>query len=200
MRPATQAPARSPASCPDWITCPTDHLPAGSHGVLPGLAQVVCDDLSVTTTAAPPRPQGEVDSRAPEAAGRHTSGRTLVLFGTLLAVALMLALPIRTWLAQRAELDTMQADIVAAQQRVAELQKEQSQWQDPAFIEAQARLRLNMVMPGESGLIALDRAELAAEEAPDPPAVTWYDKVWRSTEAAAGRRPAPAAESSTDGG
>lgn len=130
----------------------------------------------------------------------HTSGRTLVLFGTLLAIALMLALPIRTWLAQRASLDAMATDIAAAQQRVADLQSQQSQWQDPAYIEGQARLRLNMVKPGESGLIALDRAEMQAQETPDPPAVTWYDKVWRSTEAAAGRRAAPAAESSTDGG
>lgn len=123
-----------------------------------------------------------------------------MLFGTLLAVAVMLALPIRTWLAQRSSLDAMASDIAAAQQRVADLQAEQGRWQDPAFIEAQARLRLNMVKPGESGLIALDRAEMAARETPDPPAVTWYDKVWRSTEAAAGRRAAPATESSDDGG
>lgn len=123
-----------------------------------------------------------------------------MLFGTLLAVAVLLALPIRTWVAQQSELEEMGADIDQARARVAALQAEQQQWLDPTYIEAQARLRLNMVKPGESGLIALDRGELARQEVPDPPAVTWYDKVWRSTEAAAGRRPAPVPDQTGDGG
>lgn len=118
-----------------------------------------------------------------------------MLFGTLLAVALMLALPIRTWVAQRSELDTMRADIEAARQRVAALQAEQQLWQNPRYVEAQARLRLNLVRPGESGLITLDRDELASTEVVEEPAVTWYDKVWRSTESAAGVRPLPVLES-----
>ncbi len=125
-------------------------------------------------------------------ASRPTSGRTLVLFGALLAVALMLALPIRTWVGQRAELEAMHADIVAAQQRVATLQEEQRLWNDPAFVEGQARLRLNMVKPGEAGLITLDHSDRIGDEAPEPPPTTWYEKVWRSTDTAAGRRPAPA--------
>lgn len=151
----------------------------------------------MTPTAAPPRPAEVVQGDAP-LVEHHTSGRTLVLFGTLLAVALMLALPIRTWVAQRSQLDSMRAEIDAARQRVAALQSEQQMWQNPRYVEAQARLRLNLVRPGESGLITLDRDELANTEVVEEPAVTWYDKVWRSTETAAGVRPLSAPES--DGG
>ncbi len=154
----------------------------------------------MSATQSPPRPAagGGADDRglldtepqAAEGSERHTSGRTLVLFGTLLAIALMLALPIRTWVGQRAELEALNEQNTAARERVNQLQFEQQMWRNPRFIEAQARLRLNMVRPGQSGLIALNHEARADEEQPEAPAVTWYQKVWRSTDTAAGRRPA----------
>ena len=112
---------------------------------LPGSVPVVWHDRTVPTTltAADPEVTPTGSEPGPAAvAGHHTSGRTLVLFGTLLAVALMLALPIRTWLAQKSSLEALRGDIDAAQQRVEGLQTEQQQWLDPLFIEAQARKRL----------------------------------------------------------
>ncbi len=147
-------------------------------------------DLTVTTSAPPQVDTGPVDPR-PAASHRPTSGRTLVLFGALLAVALMLVLPIRTWIGQRAELDVLRSEIDAARERVAGLQVEQQQWQDPTYVETQARLRLNMVAPGEAGMILLDPQDRIGDEVAEPPPTTWYEKVWRSTDTAAGRRPAP---------
>lgn len=159
----------------------------------------MCDDLTVTPTATAARP-AEPQVIPADNADRRTSGRTLVLFGTLLAVALMLALPIRTWLAQKSELEAMRTEIASAQDRVAALQGQEQQWQDPRYLEGQARLRLNMVKPGESGLIALDHSEMAQKEIPAPPATTWYEKVWRSADIAAGRRPVQAPQPSSDAG
>lgn len=160
---------------------------------LTGPEPVVCDDLTVTSTA-PPQSDLESPPVVQEQEQRHTSGRTLVLFGALLGVALMLVLPIRTWVGQRAELDTLRTEIDAARDRVAQLQSEQQQWQDPAYVEKQARLRLNMVAPGEAGLILLDPQDRIGDEVAEAPPTTWYEKVWRSTDTAAGRRPAPPAE------
>lgn len=157
---------------------------------LTGPPPAVCNDLTVTSTA-PPQADPEATDAPPAPAPRHTSGRTLVLFGALLGVALMLVLPIRTWVGQRAELDTLRSEIDAARDRVARLQTEQQQWQDPAYVEAQARLRLNMVAPGEAGLILLDPQDRIGDEVAEAPLTTWYEKVWRSTDTAAGRRPAP---------
>ncbi len=156
--------------------------------------------MSATQTPLRPSAHDEAqnlgsDDTGPSASGpqeRHTSGRTLVLFGTLLAIALMLALPIRTWVAQRADLEALNEQNEDARQRVNALTLEQQMWRNPRFIEAQARLRLNMVLPGQSGLIALDHADRANAEQPEAPAVTWYQKVWRSTDTAAGRRAADA--------
>lgn len=118
----------------------------------------------------------------------RSSGRTLVLVGVVMAIALMLALPVRSWLSQRVELDELRDEIAAAQDRVTSLQQDQAAWQDPVFIEEQARLRLNLVRSGEAGLIVLDRTpdQVSGSDTPN----TWYERLWRSTDAAAGRRPA----------
>ncbi|MCH9815314.1 MAG: septum formation initiator family protein [Actinomycetia bacterium] len=118
-----------------------------------------------------------------------SNGRTLALVGALLAIALMLVLPVRSWLTQRANLVELREDIAAAQVRVDALQQQRDSWQDPQYVEDQARLRLNMVRPGEAGLIVVDPAQEQAEafeELPD----TWWGRVWGSVESSSGRRPA----------
>lgn len=150
------------------MTPPGTPGPGRSRVSLPESRSAACDDRSVES---------------------QTSGRTLVLVAVFLAMALMLALPVRSWLTQRSQLDELQSQIDAAYGRVAVLQETQRQWQDPAFIEAQARLRLNMVRPGEMGMIVDDQSSSQAPTGDAPPA-TWYDRLWRSTDSAAGRRPA----------
>lgn len=113
-----------------------------------------------------------------------SSGRTLVLVAAFLAIALMLAVPLRSWFAQRAELDQLRDDISAAQTRVDELTAAQERWRDAQYIAAQARLRLNMALPGEAALIAIDGQRAAAAEEPAPD--TWYGRLWESTAAVAG--------------
>jgi cell division protein FtsB len=103
------------------------------------------------------------------------SGRAGVL--TLRALVLVLALgmfvatvamPIRNWFGQRAEIAALQADVEATQARVADLLVERERWNDPAFIAAESRRRLHFVFPGEIGYVALGeslRTADAAEEA-----------------------------------
>ena len=81
--------------------------------------------------------------------------RALVLALVLLALGVMLAVPIRSWLAQRAQIAGLEADVAAAQERVTALQVEKERWEDPAFVAAEARRRLHFVMPGEIGYVAL---------------------------------------------
>lgn len=118
----------------------------------------------------------------------QTSGRTLVLITVLLAVAIMLVFPVRSWFTQRAVLAELETEIAAGQQRVTDLQQQLDTWRDPAHIEAEARRRLNMVRKGETAFIVAD-PEVVAEEVP-PPADTWYGELWQSVEESSGRRPA----------
>jgi cell division protein FtsB len=105
----------------------------------------------------------------------------LVLVGALLSVAVMLALPVRSWLGQEAQLSELDAAIVAARERVSDLEVQRERWQDPSYIADQARLRLNMVRPGEMGLIILDpdaKPDVARPES--GAAATWYQRLWQS--------------------
>src|SRR5690348_2712092 len=76
------------------------------------------------------------------------TARAAVLAVALASVALALALPFKIWLAQRGEIASLQVQTRAQQQHVAALQQQAQQWQDPAYVEQQARLRLHYVRPG----------------------------------------------------
>lgn len=106
------------------------------------------------------------------------------------------ALPLREYLSQRAEIGTLQASQGEAQQRVTALEQERGRLQDPAYIAAEARRRLHFVLPGETAYVLVQPP--AAQEsgpvgesspgaggpagsAPDganaPPA-PWYLQMW----------------------
>lgn len=100
---------------------------------------------------------------------------TLVCVGLLFA----LAVPVRAWFAQRAEIASLRTDVEAAQVRVGELQIEKQRWADPAFVAAEARRRLHFVLPGEVGYVTLgsgsDQADAASQASAQGP---WYSDLW----------------------
>lgn len=131
-----------------------------------------------------PAQQTEV-SRAPSTASKFAgsfTGRAVVLVLTLAVIGVMLAVPVRNWFGQRAEIAELQAQIAVTQERVTELQLAQQRWQDPAFVAAEARRRLHFVKPGEIAYIALGAdgrpaaetiSDRAAEQDP-----AWFMQLW----------------------
>ena len=121
---------------------------------------------------------------APKQRGSLT-GRAAVLALVFGLLVLTLAVPVRSWFAQRAEISGLEANVAAARERVAELQILQERWTDPAFIVAEARRRLHFVMPGEVGYTTIGADGLPAEAAVvGVSAGTWYDKIWTAVEQA----------------
>ena len=99
----------------------------------------------------------------------------------IVALTLMvtLAVPVRSWFAQRAQIASLRADVEAAQARVSELQIEKQRWADPAFVAAEARRRLHFVLPGEVGYVTLGSGEAAAQAAAGGgSAGPWYSDLW----------------------
>ena len=140
-------------------------------------------------TETRPGTQGRAAER-PAGLPSRSSGRTLALVGVFLAITLMLMLPVRSWLSQRSSLADMRVEIEQAQQRVDGLRQQRSQWQDPLFIEEQARLRLNFVLAGEAGLLTLDdETEPNVREVSQLPD-TWMGRLWGSVDELSGRRAA----------
>lgn len=117
--------------------------------------------------------------------------RAAVLAVVVCALALALAVPLRTYLAQRQDLaDTLaRHDALAAE--VAALQGDLDQLQDPVHVAAEARARLRYVMPGETPYqVQLPReVEQATEEAvrQEPAPVPWYSELWSTVVASQAR-------------
>jgi cell division protein FtsB len=116
------------------------------------------------------------------------SGRMLALFVVMIAITIMLAPTVKIFFEKRAEIAALQADISGKQAQQDELRRQVSRWQDPNYVKQQARDRINMVMPGETGYWVFG-SELPAGStsgaagsgsAQDPAELPWVDSLWDS--------------------
>lgn len=82
---------------------------------------------------------------------RSFSGRLLVLGLTLGVFTVLLAPNVHTFLQQRAEISQLQAEIAIQETQLGLHETELARWDDPAYIKRQARDRVSMLMPGETG-------------------------------------------------
>ena len=128
-----------------------------------------------------------------ERAGRtNLTGRAAMLALVVCLLAISLAYPLREYLSQRGEISDYRAAVAEQEHRVADLQRQHDRWNDPAYVEAQARERLHYVMPGETSYVVLESREerstdgvvqAAPEEVARRP---WFTDLWHSV-ATAGR-------------
>ncbi|WP_120522540.1 FtsB family cell division protein [Arthrobacter celericrescens] len=79
------------------------------------------------------------------------SGRMLALAVVMVAITILLAPTVKIFLEKRAEISALEAEIAGKQAEQEDLKKQLSRWQDPNYVKQQARDRINMVMPGETG-------------------------------------------------
>jgi cell division protein FtsB len=94
--------------------------------------------------------------------------RAAILLGVLAVLAASYAFPLRAWLDQRATLAAAEAERDSLAAEVSALTQARDLWEDPAYVRAQARERLNFVLPGEVGLVVLGTQSTSTE--PDVPA------------------------------
>ncbi|AOT03783.1 FtsB family cell division protein [Arthrobacter sp. U41] len=116
------------------------------------------------------------------------SGRMLALFVVMIAITIMLAPTVKIFFEKRAEIAALQADISAKQSQQNDLKRQVSRWQDPNYVKQQARDRINMVMPGETGYwvfgsdlpAGTSSGAAGAGSAQDPAELPWVDSLWDS--------------------
>ncbi len=111
----------------------------------------------------------------------------------LCAVALSVAYPVRNYLSQRAQETAVVAQQHELEQQIVDLQARKAALQDPAYIKAEAKRRLQYVSPGDTVYVvrapplptspagaatspagAGAAAAQAPAAAPDP----WYAALW----------------------
>jgi cell division protein FtsB len=92
---------------------------------------------------------------APVERPRFTN-RAAILLVVFAILVISYASSMRAYLHQRSQIMDSQAQIARDKDKIAALKAEKKRWNDPAFIEQQARERFGWVMPGETAYQVLD--------------------------------------------
>jgi cell division protein FtsB len=135
------------------------------------------------STGTPTRPAAP--KPAQRASRSSFTGRALVLALVATVLLVSMAVPVRAWLAQRAQIADLRAQVNAAAEQVEALSVEKQRWEDPSFVAAQARDRLHFVLPGEVGYVAVGAQ---AQTGPAAEGATagqpWYSALWEGLQQA----------------
>jgi len=130
--------------------------------------------------------------------GVRVTRRALILVVVLVIVALSYASTLRVYVQQQHDLAVANQQVADESARLASLQSQLASWNDPAYVEAQARDRLGWVMPGDTGYRVVDdngkpvgggAIDSQLTPAATGPATAWWDRLWGSVETADAPKP-----------
>jgi len=116
-----------------------------------------------------------------------TTARRAALLGALVCVLMLsVAVPLRNYVGQRAELAAVYEQQQMLTDKIAELERRRSLLADPQHIETQARERLRYVLPGQAPyLVQLPPGTIATGNTDGNDTVQaspqlWYRQLWKS--------------------
>lgn len=114
----------------------------------------------------------------------------MALFILVLVLAVSYFNSLRVFIDQERQISEVRAEVAQRTQTITDLEAELEAWQDPAYVQTQARSRLGWVMPGEVGyrVIGEDGKPINTDvqiqqtgsvpPGEEPP--TWYEDLWGS--------------------
>jgi len=122
-------------------------------------------------------------ARAAATFGLSTTRRAAVFAIVVCALALTVAVPLRTYLTQRDDVEIQEQKQAELRSQVEALEERRAKLADPAQVEAEARRRLRYVMPGETPYIVElpgDAKGSAGGQQEEHPALdeAWYQALW----------------------
>ncbi|MGG5259501.1 FtsB family cell division protein [Phycicoccus avicenniae] len=126
------------------------------------------------------------------AASNRMLRRGVVLATIGVFIVVLLASSVAAWVHQRGQIAALRDKVATQQADVAELRAERERWEDPAYVEQQARQRLKFVRPGERAFTVLDpepqtpgaAAAVGPGAAEQKSTLPWYSTVWQSVRTA----------------
>lgn len=108
------------------------------------------------TRTAPVALPSDAPAATPWFRSLQISGFTVAVFVLIVAALVILAPSLRLLVEQQQEIAALEQRVIDQQAVVDDLQTEIDRWQDPAYIEAQARDRLLYVYPGDISYLVID--------------------------------------------
>jgi cell division protein FtsB len=117
--------------------------------------------------------------------GVATTRRAAVVVTVVCALALSIAVPLRTYLSQRDEVQVQEHRQAELRARVSQLEERKAQLADPAQVQAEARRRLRYVMPGETPYMVQVPGDEGLQSGTQPaetpgPQQPWFQTLWNS--------------------
>lgn len=108
---------------------------------------------------------------------------TAILIALVIAVLIAIAVPLRNYYEGRAEIARAQSSIEQLERRKAELEEDIAKYEDPAYVEQEARRRLGVMAEGESAWRIIDprmshSPSITTDEVPDER--SWSEVMWDS--------------------
>lgn len=126
-----------------------------------------------------------VEQRSDQRLG-FTARRAAVLAALVCVLTLTIAGPVRTYFAQRTEMEQLTATEAALRSQIADLEQRKGKINDPAYIAAQARERLGFVKPGDIPFqvqlppTATQPTQPGSEPAKAGKSDPWYTSLWHT--------------------
>ena len=111
------------------------------------------------------------------------TSRAAVLAVVICAIALSLAYPVREYIAQRRQIDQLQAERQMLNGQLQALQHQQQRLGDPVYVEQLARNKLHMCLRGETCYIVIG-GQTAGSGAVAASLTPWYERLWQSVQQA----------------
>jgi cell division protein FtsB len=123
-----------------------------------------------------------VGVRVGAALGITSSRRATLLAVVVCVLMLSVAVPLRNYAGQRAELAAVYQQQHMLIDKIAELERRRSLLSDPQEVQIQARERLRYVRPGEVPYVVQLPPEglLPGEATPQAFTQPWYNRLWKS--------------------
>jgi cell division protein FtsB len=125
-------------------------------------------------------------------ARRPLTGRALILGAVIVLLVVILAAPLHRFLAARSAVSQTVAARDSGQRDLKALQQLDHQLSDPAYIEDQARSRLQYAMPGDTVYQIVDQGQKSTIDAGAGKSTstttiagnTWNERLWGSLRSA----------------
>lgn len=146
------------------------------------------------------RPRAPISARPASSGGLETlrkrlrrprlTGRAMMIILVVSVLVISYASSLRAYIQQRNDINALQTEIAVRKEHIKRLEEQTRRWEDPAYVQQQARERFGYVMPGETAYVALDENGERIQTEPeltDPDSVgsaeqpkAWWDDAWGS--------------------
>jgi cell division protein FtsB len=147
------------------------------------------------TRGAPQRSRATPAAATPAAGQRRPrfTGRAAILVVVVAVLTVSYASSLRAYLQQRSHIADLKSQIAERSASIDDLEREKRRWNDPAYVQAQARERFGYLMPGQTSYVVLGEDGKPLESETDLPDVSevrerepeaWWGQVWKSAELA----------------